>query len=143
MRAAAALALALALGSIQAPLAVPAALTPAPVRIDVVVTGASGRPVSDLGAKDFEVLEDGTARPLDSARFITQGSSAAVPIAAAADAESETSAEGGRIFGIFSIDATSPMARRWMPCGTASRASWKTSSRRAIWLSSSSRSIRS
>ncbi len=41
------------------------------VVLDVIVTDASGRPVEDLAAQDFEVLEDGQRRPVVSTSVVS------------------------------------------------------------------------
>ena len=40
------------------------------VRLDVVVKDKKGRPIKDLKASDFEVLEDGVSQKLESFRFV-------------------------------------------------------------------------
>ena len=42
------------------------------VRLDIVVKDKKGRPIKDLKASDFEVLEDGTAQKVESFRFVTR-----------------------------------------------------------------------
>lgn len=42
------------------------------VRLDVVVKDKKGRPIRDLKASDFEVLEDGVAQKVESFRFVTR-----------------------------------------------------------------------
>src|SRR5690349_24085274 len=42
------------------------------VRLDVVVKDKKGRPVKDLKATDFEVLEDGVPQKVESFRFVTR-----------------------------------------------------------------------
>jgi VWFA-related protein len=42
---------------------------PSRVRIDAVVTDAQGRPILDLHPSDFELLENGVAKPLDAVEF--------------------------------------------------------------------------
>src|SRR4051812_14470954 len=42
------------------------------VRLDVVVKDKKGRPVKDLKATDFEVLEDGVTQKVESFRFVTR-----------------------------------------------------------------------
>ena len=42
------------------------------VRLDVVVKDKKGRPIKDLKATDFEVLEDGVAQKVESFRFVTR-----------------------------------------------------------------------
>src|ERR1041384_8177544 len=40
------------------------------VRLDVVVKDKKGRPIRDLKATDFEVLEDGVPQKIESFRFV-------------------------------------------------------------------------
>ena len=47
------------------------------VRLDVVVKDKKGRPIRDLKASDFEVLEDGTPQKVESFRFVTREFAAA------------------------------------------------------------------
>ena len=42
------------------------------VRLDVVVKDKKGRPIKDLKATDFEVLEDGVAQKVESFRFVSR-----------------------------------------------------------------------
>jgi VWFA-related protein len=42
------------------------------VRLDVVVKDKKGRPIRDLKAIDFEILEDGVAQKVESFRFVTR-----------------------------------------------------------------------
>ncbi|HJX92101.1 MAG TPA: hypothetical protein VJ372_16485, partial [Pyrinomonadaceae bacterium] len=42
------------------------------VRLDVVVKDKKGRPVKDLTAGDFEVLEDGVSQKIASFRFVNR-----------------------------------------------------------------------
>ena len=42
------------------------------VRLDVVVNDKKGRPIRDLKASDFEVLEDGVAQKVESFRFVSR-----------------------------------------------------------------------
>ena len=42
------------------------------VRLDVVVKDKKGRPIRDLKATDFEVLEDGVTQKVESFRFVTR-----------------------------------------------------------------------
>ena len=47
------------------------------VRLDVVVKDKKGRPIRDLKATDFEVLEDGVPQKVESFRFVTREASPA------------------------------------------------------------------
>src|SRR5689334_21708238 len=49
------------------------------VRLDVVVKDKKGRPIKDLKATDFEVLEDGVPQKVESFRFVTRE---AIPVTA-------------------------------------------------------------
>ena len=42
------------------------------VQLDIIVKDKKGRPVKDLKAADFEVLEDGVAQKVESFRFVTR-----------------------------------------------------------------------
>ncbi len=42
------------------------------VRLDVIVKDKKGRPIKDLKASDFEVLEDGVAQKVESFRFVSR-----------------------------------------------------------------------
>ena len=46
------------------------------VRLDVVVKDKKGRPIRDLKASDFEILEDGVAQKVESFRFVTREATA-------------------------------------------------------------------
>lgn len=48
------------------------------VRLDVVVKDKKGRPIKDLKAGDFEVLEDGVPQKVESFRFVSRGEAAPV-----------------------------------------------------------------
>ena len=45
------------------------------VRLDIVVKDKKGRPVKDLNASDFEVLEDGISQKIASFRFVSRAAS--------------------------------------------------------------------
>lgn len=98
------LALLLALGS--AALYAAAATEPGVVRIDAVAADTRGRSVANLRAEDFEVLEDGAPRAIDSVRLInTDGrlpdGETAVEIQSSVDERSEAGREGTRLVAIF------------------------------------------
>src|SRR5207247_3641402 len=82
------------------------AAEPAVVHLDAVASDARGRPVNNLGAGDFQILEDGTARPIESVRFINaegtvpSGENLA-PIRSQDDERTEAAHEGTRLFAIF------------------------------------------
>ena len=44
---------------------------PPPIRIDAVVTDAAGRAILDLRPTEFELLENGVARPIESIQLRT------------------------------------------------------------------------
>ena len=48
------------------------------VRLDVVVKDKKGRPIRDLKASDFEVIEDGVTQKVESFRFVTREAAAPV-----------------------------------------------------------------
>ena len=49
------------------------------VQLDIVVKDKKGRPVKDLKASDFEVLEDGVSQKVESFRFVTREPAPATP----------------------------------------------------------------
>ena len=76
------------------------------VHVRAVVADGSGRAVGDLEARDFELLEEGSPRPLDSVRFVTATGTAvpgeALPdIHSSADEQVEAEREGARLFAFF------------------------------------------
>jgi VWFA-related protein len=78
------------------------------VRIDVIATDVSGRPVDTLTAADFSVREDGFEQAIDDVRLVkvrgTSGQSDATPVAAiasAADERSEAARENTRVVGMY------------------------------------------
>src|SRR6185295_2873134 len=58
------------------------------VRLDVVVKDKKGRPIRDLKAGDFEVLEDGVPQKVESFRFVTREGGLSVVIPEAKDNKS-------------------------------------------------------
>ena len=60
------------------------------VRLDVVVKDKKGRPIRDLKASDFEVLEDGVPQKLESFSFVTRQTAPAAAVEAAKDNQSDT-----------------------------------------------------
>lgn len=72
----------------------------AAIRIDAVVTDASGRPIVDLRPTDFELREDGVARPLDAVelRTLPKPGDAAPPIQTESDEEQAAKKPGTRVF---------------------------------------------
>ena len=76
------------------------------VRIDAVAADSSGRLVSDLRSEEFEVIEQGTLRPIKSVQFVTaDGRQPAgvipTPIASSEDERVESGREGTRLFALF------------------------------------------
>ena len=78
---------------------------PPPIRIDAVVTDAAGRPVVDLRPSEFELLENGVARPIESIqlRTLPKSSPPVEEIRTQADEERAARQPGTRIFG-FVLD---------------------------------------
>src|SRR5690348_4309260 len=72
----------------------------AAIRIDAVVTDANGRPIVDLRPADFELREDGVARPLDAVelRTLPKPGDAAPPIQTESDEEQAARKPGARVF---------------------------------------------
>jgi VWFA-related protein len=58
------------------------------VRLDVVVKDKKGRPIRDLKAGDFEVLEDGVPQKVESFRFVTRESNTPGVVTEAKDTKS-------------------------------------------------------
>jgi VWFA-related protein len=87
------------------PPAPPAADVPPAIRIDAVVTDAAGRAILDLRQSDFELLENGVARPIDSVqlRTLPKNSSPVEEIRTPADEERAARQPGTRVFG-FVLD---------------------------------------
>jgi len=78
------------------------------VQVDAIVTDASGRPVVDLTAADFEVLDDGRRVPLERVRFLGaaayEGDATLAPIRTHDDEEREASRDDVRVYAIFLDD---------------------------------------
>ena len=72
----------------------------AAIRIDAVVTDASGRPIVDLRPADFELREDGVARPLDAVelRTLPKPSEVVQPIQTKSEEEQAARKPGARVF---------------------------------------------
>jgi VWFA-related protein len=89
----------------QQPAAPPPAEVPPAIRIDAVVTDAAGRAILDLRPSDFELLENGVARPIESVqlRTVPKNSSPVEEIRTQADEERAAHQPGTRIFG-FVLD---------------------------------------
>jgi VWFA-related protein len=77
------------------------------VQVDVIVTDADGRPVDDLTADDFQVLDDGHAVPVTAFRFLNAAQAEAserYPVRTADDEEREAAHEEARLFAILLDD---------------------------------------
>jgi VWFA-related protein len=85
------------------PTATPANPAHAPVRIDAVVTDPQGRPILNLRASDFELLENGAPRSLTAAEFRTSARADASAGALVTEADEERAARqpGTRVFAFF------------------------------------------
>jgi VWFA-related protein len=75
-------------------------------RMDAIAADVRGRLVPDLQAQDFEVLEDGTPRPIESVQFVRidgslPASAPPMAIASIADERSAAAEEGTRLFVIL------------------------------------------
>jgi len=82
-----------------------AADDPPSIRIDAVVTDSQGRPILDLKPSDFELLENGVARPIESVqlRTLAKDAGAGEEIRTQADEERAARRPGTRVFG-FVLD---------------------------------------
>jgi VWFA-related protein len=78
------------------------------VQVDAIVTDDSGRPVVDLAAPDFDVLDDGRAVPIERVRFLGaasyEGDSTLAPIRTHDDEDREASRDDVRVYAIFLDD---------------------------------------
>jgi VWFA-related protein len=79
---------------------------PLVVRIDAVVTDLRGRPIENLKADEFELLEDAAPRPIDGVRFVKAGVTdepvaEPAPIVSRADEQAAAAQDGVRVFAIF------------------------------------------
>jgi len=73
------------------------------VRIDVIVTDANGKPIIDLRPGDFEVVENGTRRPLAGVELRTLPTTPldTLPIQTEADEARAAREPGTRVFGFY------------------------------------------
>ncbi len=93
----------------SAPLpAPPSASDPRTIRVDVVVTDGLGRPIPNLRADDFTVVESGTAQKIDNVVFVSKASFAGPVADPGADRSDDAKAEeraakepGARVVGIY------------------------------------------
>jgi VWFA-related protein len=78
------------------------------VQVDAIVTGEDRRPVVDLTAADFELLDDGKPVPIDRVRFLGaaeySGDSTLAPIRTHEDEEREASRDDVRVYAIVLDD---------------------------------------
>jgi VWFA-related protein len=76
------------------------------VRVDAIAADAQGRFVTDLTLADFEVLDEGATRTVESVRLIrAEGSArpgeALQPVLSAGDEQAEAARDGTRLFAFF------------------------------------------
>ncbi|MFL6279694.1 MAG: VWA domain-containing protein [Vicinamibacterales bacterium] len=92
-------------GAAQQPQPATAATETPSIRMDAVVTDSHGRPILDLRPSDFELLENGVARPLESIQLRTLPKDAGTidEIRIQADEEHAARQPGTRVFG-FVLD---------------------------------------
>ncbi|HTH00978.1 MAG TPA: VWA domain-containing protein [Vicinamibacterales bacterium] len=78
---------------------------PPSIRIDAVVTDSQGRPILDLRPSDFELLDNGVTRPIESVqlRTLPKDAGPAADIRTQADEERAARQPGTRVFG-FVLD---------------------------------------
>jgi VWFA-related protein len=97
--------LAFALAASLADQAVPGS-DPELVRIGAIASDPRGRVVDNLRAEDFQILEDGAPRTIDSVRFVRAdggdlAGEAVEPVQSGADEKAEASHAGTRLLAIF------------------------------------------
>jgi VWFA-related protein len=75
------------------------------VHVDAIAADGSGRRIQDLKASDFEVVERGETRPIDSVRFVKAtgdgSASETPPVASVEQEQAEAERDGTRLFAIF------------------------------------------
>ena len=73
------------------------------VRIDAVVTDAQGRPILDLRPSDFELLENGVAKPLDAVELhpLPRATGDVPPVESEADEQRAAKEPDTRVFAFF------------------------------------------
>ena len=78
------------------------------VEVDAIVSDASGQPIIDLAAADFEALDDGRPVPIQRVRFlgaeVYSGDTTLAPIRTHEDEEREASRDDVRVYAIFLDD---------------------------------------
>jgi VWFA-related protein len=78
------------------------------VQVDAIVTDENSRPIVDLTAADFELLDDGKVMPIDRVRFLGaaeySGDSTLAPIRTHEDEEREASRDDVRVYAIVLDD---------------------------------------
>jgi len=78
------------------------------VQVDAIVTDESGRPIVDLAAADFDLLDDGRAVAIERVRFLGaaayEGDATLAPIRTHDDEEREASRDDVRVYAIFLDD---------------------------------------
>jgi VWFA-related protein len=79
----------------------PSRISPPVVRRDVVVTDRTGHAVLGLKAADFDVLEDGTRRPIVSVEFHRRGGPDPPPVETDEEAARAAREPGTRVFAFF------------------------------------------
>jgi VWFA-related protein len=77
-----------------------------PVRLDAIAADPAGRIVPDLAPADFEILDEGRARVVESVRLVradgtARPGEALLPIQSATDERREAARDGARIFAFF------------------------------------------
>ena len=78
------------------------------VRLDVVVKDKKGRPIRDLKATDFEVMEDGVPQKVESFRFVSRETTPA-----------NSESKDGKSSPDVPSPTTTPPTRRTTPAVTA------------------------
>jgi VWFA-related protein len=79
---------------------------PRVVRLDAIAADAGGRLITDLTPADFEVIERGESRPIESVRFVratgaAAGGAAAEPITSVEQEQAAARTDGTRLFALF------------------------------------------
>ncbi len=104
-------------GLAQQPPSSPADVNSPSVRFDAVVTDSQGRAILDLRPSDFELLDNGVARPIESVqlRTLPKDSGPVEEIKTPADEERSARRPGARVFGFvldeFHVGAGAPADR--------------------------------